>query len=128
MLATAGLATAYAKQGVRVVGLNPGLTETGRVAEGLASDARLAGISIDEARARGIDTGLAQGHAICAAIIGSSLRATKLSNSLFAGGINVQPIIHPAVEEKAARLRFFLSADHTPEQLRHAAQALADRI
>ncbi|MFT2094526.1 SDR family oxidoreductase [Acidiphilium sp.] len=54
MLATAGLATAYAKQGVRVVGLNPGLTETGRVAEGLASDARLAGISIDEARARGI--------------------------------------------------------------------------
>ena len=54
MLATAGLATAYAKQGVRVVGLNPGLTETGRVAEGLASDARLAGISIDETRARGI--------------------------------------------------------------------------
>ncbi|CAG4911881.1 unnamed protein product [Acidocella sp. C78] len=54
MLATAGLATAYAKQGVRVVGLNPGLTETGRVAEGLASDARLAGISVDEARARGI--------------------------------------------------------------------------
>ncbi len=83
---------------------------------------------LDEARARGIDTGLAQGHAICAAIIGSSLQATKLSNSLFAGGINVQPIIHPAVEEKAARLRFFLSADHTPEQLRGAAQALADRI
>ena len=54
MLVTAGLATAYAKQGVRVVGLNPGLTETGRVAEGLASDARLSGISIDEARARGI--------------------------------------------------------------------------
>ncbi len=54
MLATAGLATAYAKQRVRVVGLNPGLTETGRVAEGLASDARLAGISVDEARARGI--------------------------------------------------------------------------
>ncbi len=83
---------------------------------------------LDEARARGIDTGLAQGHAIAAAIIGSSLKATKLSNSLFRDGINVQPIIHPAVEEKAARLRFFLSADHTPEQLRSTARALAERI
>src|SRR3954467_4905345 len=34
MLATAGLAAAYARQGVRVVGLNPGLTNTERVAEG----------------------------------------------------------------------------------------------
>ncbi len=80
---------------------------------------------LDEARARGIDTGLAEGHAIAAAIIGSSLQATKLSNSLFQHGINVQPIIHPAVEEKAARLRYFLSAAHTPEQLRAAVQALA---
>lgn len=54
MLTTVGLATAYAKSGVRVVGLNPGLTETGRVAEGLASAARLEGIGVDEARARAI--------------------------------------------------------------------------
>jgi NAD(P)-dependent dehydrogenase (short-subunit alcohol dehydrogenase family) len=54
MLATAGLATAYAPRGLRVIGLNPGLTETDRVNEGLASDARLAGITIDEARTRGI--------------------------------------------------------------------------
>jgi NAD(P)-dependent dehydrogenase (short-subunit alcohol dehydrogenase family) len=54
MLATAGLATAYAAQGVRVVGVNPGLTETGRVAEGLISTAKLAGVSIEEARAQSI--------------------------------------------------------------------------
>jgi NAD(P)-dependent dehydrogenase (short-subunit alcohol dehydrogenase family) len=54
MLVTAGLATAYAGQGVRVVGINPGLTETGRVAEGMESEARLAGISVDEARARAV--------------------------------------------------------------------------
>ena len=54
MLVTAGLGTAYAAQGVRVVGINPGLTETGRVAEGMASDARLAGITEEEARARAI--------------------------------------------------------------------------
>jgi NAD(P)-dependent dehydrogenase (short-subunit alcohol dehydrogenase family) len=54
MLATAGLATAYAPRGVRVVGVNPGLTETDRVTEGLGADARLAGISGDEARARAV--------------------------------------------------------------------------
>jgi NAD(P)-dependent dehydrogenase (short-subunit alcohol dehydrogenase family) len=49
MLATAGLASAYAKQGVRVVGLNPGLTNTERVAEGLRADAALRGTSEQEA-------------------------------------------------------------------------------
>jgi NAD(P)-dependent dehydrogenase (short-subunit alcohol dehydrogenase family) len=54
MLATAGLGSAYASRGVRVVGLNPGLTETDRVAEGLESSARLAGIDPAEARRRAI--------------------------------------------------------------------------
>jgi len=54
MLATAGLGSAYASQGVRVVGLNPGLTETDRVAEGLESSARLAGIDPVEARRRAV--------------------------------------------------------------------------
>jgi NAD(P)-dependent dehydrogenase (short-subunit alcohol dehydrogenase family) len=52
MLATAGLANAYAAKGVRVVGINPGLTNTGRVAEGLKADAKREGISEDEALAR----------------------------------------------------------------------------
>jgi NAD(P)-dependent dehydrogenase (short-subunit alcohol dehydrogenase family) len=54
MLATAALGAAYAGRGVRVVGVNPGLTNTERVAEGMKADARAAGISEDEARARGI--------------------------------------------------------------------------
>lgn len=52
MLATAGLANAYAAKGVRVVGINPGLTNTGRVSEGLKADAKREGISDDEALAR----------------------------------------------------------------------------
>jgi len=52
MLATAGLAGAYAGKGVRVVGLNPGLTETGRVAEGMKAEAKRQGISEDEALKR----------------------------------------------------------------------------
>ena len=54
MLTTAGLATAYAAQGVRIVGVNPGLTETERVAEGLLADSKLGGISPAEARHRAI--------------------------------------------------------------------------
>ena len=54
MLATAGLALAYAGKGVRVVGLNPGLTETERVAEGLQAETRLHGISLEEARQRAV--------------------------------------------------------------------------
>ena len=49
MLATAGLAAFYASKGVRVVGVNPGLTETNRVKEGMTVVARLSGISADEA-------------------------------------------------------------------------------
>jgi NAD(P)-dependent dehydrogenase (short-subunit alcohol dehydrogenase family) len=55
MLATAGLGTAYAGKGVRVVGISPGLTETSRVAEGMDSEARHAGISPAEARRRSIE-------------------------------------------------------------------------
>ena len=49
MLATAGLALAYAPQGVRVNAVNPSLTVTERLTEGLAAEARQRGISEEEA-------------------------------------------------------------------------------
>ncbi|WP_105429201.1 SDR family NAD(P)-dependent oxidoreductase [Neorhizobium sp. T6_25] len=45
MLATVGLANAYAASGLRIVGINPGNTETERVTEGLRAEADLHGIS-----------------------------------------------------------------------------------
>ena len=45
MLATAGLAAAYGPKGVRVNGINPGGTLTGRVQEGLAVEAKMTGIA-----------------------------------------------------------------------------------
>lgn len=54
MLATAGLGNAYAAAGVRVVGISPGMTETGRVAEGMTADARLGGISVEAATERSV--------------------------------------------------------------------------
>jgi NAD(P)-dependent dehydrogenase (short-subunit alcohol dehydrogenase family) len=48
MLATVGYARAYADQGIRVNAINPGLTRTGRVDEGLAATARTTGRSKDD--------------------------------------------------------------------------------
>ncbi len=48
MLATTGLAAAFAPKGVRINGINPGATLTGRVQEGLAVEAKMTGISEDD--------------------------------------------------------------------------------
>lgn len=52
MLATAGLASAYASSGVRVNAVNPTLTATERMNGGLEAQARQEGISVEEARRR----------------------------------------------------------------------------
>ncbi len=49
LLATAGLAYAYASKGVRVVGVSPGVTKTDRVAQGLKAEAKRANLSEEQA-------------------------------------------------------------------------------
>ncbi|TAM05843.1 MAG: aminotransferase class I/II-fold pyridoxal phosphate-dependent enzyme, partial [Paraburkholderia sp.] len=80
---------------------------------------------LDEARAAGLDTGTSAGYAVVPVITGSSLKAAQWANALFEEGINVQPIFYPAVEEKAARLRFFICSTHEPEQISRTVAALA---
>jgi 8-amino-7-oxononanoate synthase len=76
------------------------------------------------AKDAGFDTGTSAGFAIVPVIVGSSVGAARLSQALFDRGINVQPILYPAVPDSSARLRFFLSADHTPAQLHETIAAL----
>ncbi len=77
-------------------------------------------------RARGLDTGLSRHSAVVPCVTGSSDLALHVSQALGRRGINVQPIFHPAVEEGKARLRFFVTAEHTEGQLRATADALAE--
>ena len=79
-----------------------------------------------QAKARRLDVGLSCGSAVIPVVLGSSLVAVTLSQLMFDRGINVQPIIHPAVPERNARLRFFLSSEHTPEQIMGTVQALSE--
>ncbi len=72
---------------------------------------------LQQARAAGVDTGFSMGMAVIPVITGSTVSALKLSEALFDAGINVLPILYPAVPEKAARLRFFMSCRHTIEQI-----------
>ena len=52
----------------------------------------------------------------------------RAADRLFDLGINVQPIIYPAVPEQAARLRFFISSLHAPDQLDRVAEAVASTL
>jgi len=80
------------------------------------------------AREFGLDTGLSIGLSVIPAITHSSLKAVRLSEALFRRKINVQPIVYPAVQEGAARLRFFISSEHTEAQIRTTVEALAQEM
>lgn len=81
---------------------------------------------LEAARSRGIDTGHAIGAAVIPAIIGNSLECMRLAQALAARRINVQPIVYPAVEDNASRLRFFISSTHTEAELLHTAEVLVE--
>ena len=83
---------------------------------------------LNEAKKIGVNTGTSYGLAIIPAIIGSSVKTVKLSTALFNRGINVQPILYPAVPEKSARLRFFISCQHTEQQIRHTTEVLSEEL
>ncbi len=83
---------------------------------------------LEYAHKLGLDTGAAQGYAIVPVIVGDSMVAGYLSQLLFKRGIYVMPVSFPAVREGAARLRFFISASHTEEQVRKTLDAVKEEL
>jgi 8-amino-7-oxononanoate synthase len=78
------------------------------------------------AKARGLDTGNGCGTAVSPIVVGDSISAVILSQQLFRRGINVQPVLYPAVPAKSSRLRFFLTSMHTEAQIETAIDALVE--
>lgn len=73
----------------------------------------------------GLDTGQAGLGGVVPVMLGDTEAAVRASAAASALGLNVPPMIPPAVPEGGARLRLFVSASHTPEDLRQAADIVA---
>jgi len=76
----------------------------------------------------GLNTGHSHGTPIIPVILGSSIHSLQMSAALARRGINVQPILYPAVEERAARLRFFITSLHTEDQIRYTVDTVAEEL
>jgi 8-amino-7-oxononanoate synthase len=73
-----------------------------------------------------LDTGESSDTPVIPIIVGSSSRAILVSQMLLERGINARPILYPAVRETAARVRFFITSEHSEEQIVQAVEAVAE--
>ena len=80
----------------------------------------------DRARAADLDIGTSAARAVIPVVTHNSLIAVALGQKLFDRGVNVQPIIPPAVPERSARLRFFLTSEHTEAQIDRTIEAIVE--
>jgi 8-amino-7-oxononanoate synthase len=82
----------------------------------------------ETARAAGIDIGDSADSPVVPCIVGSSERALALATALFDHGFSVNPILYPAVPDDQARLRFFITAEHTTEQIQRVVDITASEL
>jgi 8-amino-7-oxononanoate synthase len=87
-----------------------------------------ANLFLNLAKESGLNTGLSHDSPVIPVIVGNSLQCIQLSETLFHRGINVQPLIYPAVSDSTARLRFFMSCNHSEEQICFTVEAVADEL
>ncbi len=77
---------------------------------------------------RGLNTGLSEGSPVIPIIVGESMKSVQLSHNLFQRGINVPFMFYPSVPQNAARLRFFITCNHTEAQINLAVDTLAEEL
>ncbi|WP_177228219.1 aminotransferase class I/II-fold pyridoxal phosphate-dependent enzyme [Hyphomicrobium facile] len=78
-----------------------------------------------DCRARGFDTGTSIGLGMVPVIVGSVKNTGKLLERMQEQGFNPSPIIYPGVRFNASRLRFFISSEHSVDELQSCAEALS---
>ena len=76
----------------------------------------------------GLNTGNSSGYGMLPVIAGDVIKAVKLWHAVFAAGINPSLIVYPGVPMKAGRLRFFLTAAHTEDEIRRAIDVTAAEL
>ena len=83
---------------------------------------------LDLCKQHGLNTGTSKGSAIIPVILGNSAHCLMLSRSMLSRGVDVMPILHPAVEESASRLRYFITSQHTPEELHYTVEVMSEEL
>jgi len=83
-----------------------------------------AGLAMDA----GFDIGNSADAPIVPIILGDSMQCVEVSHELLRQGIDAQPILFPAVPEKAARIRFFITANHTEEHICRTVDVLTNCV
>ena len=81
----------------------------------------------DTAQAAGLDTGPAIGRAVVPILFNSIWETMAVSQHLLDHGIYVPPVVQVGVPKDKPRLRFFISASHTEEEIRQVVQLIVDR-
>lgn len=83
---------------------------------------------LQRARTAGLDVGQSIGASVISIMTGDTLTTVVLANRLLEQGLYVTPIIFPAVGEKQGRLRFFITARHSAEQIEKAVEITAQEL
>jgi 7-keto-8-aminopelargonate synthetase-like enzyme len=65
---------------------------------------------------------------VASLIVGDDKLAILLSQRLFNRGFDVQPIVRPAVSASTARLRFFITTNHTEEHISETLPLVAEEL
>jgi 8-amino-7-oxononanoate synthase len=73
---------------------------------------------------RGLSVDKSKDTPIIPFVVGDSIQCLSLSSRLRDAGINVDPIMYPAVPDDQARLRFFVTAMHSFEQIDQTVEIL----
>jgi 8-amino-7-oxononanoate synthase len=81
---------------------------------------------VERARKARLNTGLSAGHSVVPIIVGDSLRTVSLAQRIYNRGVYALPIIPPGVPDKSARLRFFITSEHSKQQIEQAVAITAE--
>lgn len=107
------------------VGLPPSMTATAitafrilrREPERLQRMRDNGSLFLNEAQSLGLDTGRAIGIGMVPIMVGSLTKSTKMVTQMYDRGISTSLIVSPGVPVNAGRLRFFISAMNTEDEI-----------
>jgi 8-amino-7-oxononanoate synthase len=81
---------------------------------------------VERAKKARLNTGMSAALSVVPSIVGDSLRTVSLAQKIYNRGVYALPIIPPGVPDKSARLRFFITSEHSKEQIEHAVAVTAE--